>query len=142
MDIVAPSHTCYNATNGNLVDPITSTVRVGTGTLDGCPGPATCNDYDTAFGGTSHSSPTVAGAAALVLSGNPILSWDEVRGVLRRTAVRIDAANTNNVGQYVDNDGDGVNEFSQWYGYGRLDVDGAVDESTKLLAAMYMLFRS
>ena len=138
MDIVAPSHTCYNPA---LVDPVTSAVRVGTGTLDGCPGAATCQDYDTTFGGTSHSSPTVAGAAALVLSGDPILSWDEVRGVLRRTAVRIHANNTNNIGQYVDNDGDGVNEFSQWYGYGRLDVDAAVRESTKLLAAKYLLFR-
>jgi len=141
MDIVAPTHTCYQAGSGALVDPVTSTVRVGTGTLDGCPGAASCQDYDTTFGGTSHSSPTVAGAAALVLSGNPVLSWDEVRGILRRTAVRIHANNSNSVGQYVDNDGDGVTEFSQWYGYGRLDVDGAVLESTKLLTAMYLLFR-
>jgi hypothetical protein len=127
LDIVAPSHTAYAATTGAVVDPITSTVRVGTGALNGCAPPAAaCNDYAAAFGGTSHASPTVAGAAALVLSADPSLSWVEVRELLRTTAARIDAAQANAIGQWVDNDGDGVAEFSQWYGYGRLDVDAAV----------------
>jgi hypothetical protein len=88
------------------------------------------NDYamnpSVGFGGTSHSCPTVAGAAALVLSVRPELTWVQVREILRTTAVRIDAGQTNLIGQWVDNDGDGVNEFSQWYGYGRLDVNAAV----------------
>ena len=138
MDIVAPSHTCYAAGTGNLVDPTTSTVRVSTGVLDGCPGAATCNDYDTSFGGTSHASPTIAGTAALVLSVNPTLSWDEVRGVLRRTAVRIDAGQTNAIGQWTDNDGDGIEEFSQWYGYGRVDVNAAVHEAAKFYVAQHL----
>ncbi|MFD1343305.1 S8 family serine peptidase [Litorisediminicola beolgyonensis] len=127
MDIVAPSHTCYAPGTG-LVDPTVSTVRVGTGAMNGAvaPAPATANDYDATFGGTSHASPTIAGAAALVLSTDPTLNWVQVREILRTTAVRIDAGNTDPIGQYVDNDGDGVNEFSQWYGYGRVDVDAAV----------------
>lgn len=129
MDIVAPSHTCYAAGTGNVVDPTTTTVRVGTGALDGCPGAPTCNDYATSFGGTSHASPTIAGTAALIFSCCPLYSWEEARQVLRSTAVQIDAAQANATGQWVDNDGDGVNEFSQWYGYGRVDVEAAVRES-------------
>jgi hypothetical protein len=136
MDIVAPSHTCYDG-GGNLVDPTTSTVRVGNGALDGCPGAPTCLDYATSFGGTSHASPTIAGAAALVLSVFPLLAWDEARAILQRTAVRIDAGQTNAIGQYVDNDGDGLAEFSQWYGYGRVDVAEAVRETAKLAVATY-----
>ena len=77
------------------------------------------------------------GTAALVLSVFEVLGWDEVRAILRRTAVQIDAAQTNTVGQYVDNDGDGVAEFSQWYGYGRVDVAEAVREAARLAVAAY-----
>jgi Subtilase family len=136
MDIVAPSHTCYDP-NGNIVDATTSTVRVGNGALDGCPGPGTCFDYETSFGGTSHASPTIAGTAAIILSVFPLVAWDEALEILRRTAVRIDAAQADPVGQYVDNDGDGVAEFSQWYGYGRVDVAEAVRETAKLAVAAY-----
>ncbi|MGQ0569589.1 MAG: S8 family serine peptidase [Armatimonadota bacterium] len=140
MDIVAPSHTAYSG--GALVDPITSTVRVGNGTLDGCPGAPVCNDYATSFGGTSHASPSIAGTAALTLSANPLLWWDEARDVLRRTAVKIDSANTDPIGQYVDNDGDGVPEFSQWYGYGRVNVAAAVQEALLLYIAQLRLLSS
>lgn len=140
MDIVAPSHTCYDRATGDLVDPTTSTVRVGNGALDGCPGAAMCLDYATDFGGTSHASPTVAGTAALILSVLPLLAWDEVRAVLQRTAVRIDAAQGNPIGQYVDNDGDGIAEFSQWYGYGRVNVAEAIRETTKLAVAAFQVW--
>jgi hypothetical protein len=136
MDIVAPSHTCYD-TGGNPVDPTTSTVRVGNGALDGCPGVPSCLDYATNFGGTSHASPTIAGSAALILSVFPLLAWDEARAILQRTAVRIDAGQANAIGQYVDNNGDGIAEFSQWYGYGRVDVAEAVREAAKLAVATY-----
>ncbi|WP_299602085.1 S8 family serine peptidase [uncultured Tateyamaria sp.] len=123
MDIVAPSHTAYD---GGLVDPTTTTVNVGTGALNGAVPPVIANDYSTNFGGTSHASPTIAGTAALVLSMDPSLNWIQVRNILRTTAVRIHAGNTDPTGSYVDNDGDGVAEFSQWYGYGRVNVDAAV----------------
>jgi hypothetical protein len=134
MDIVAPSHTAFAPPNDRLIDPITSTVRVGTGNLNGCLGPTVCTDYAATFGGTSHAAPTVAGAAALVLSVAPRLSWLEVRRILRTSAVRIDAAQTDLTGRWVDDDGDGVAEFSQWYGFGRLDVDAAVRAARDLTA--------
>jgi hypothetical protein len=142
MDIVAPSHTCYALVGGALVDPITSAVRVGTGAVDGCVAPATCNDYATSFGGTSHSSPTIAGTCALVLSANSLLAWDEVREILARTAVKIDFGNTDPIGQYVDTDGDGVADFSQWYGFGRVDVAAAVEEALLLYVAEINLLAS
>ncbi len=140
MDIVAPSHTCY--LNNALVDPTTSTVRVGNGAIDGCPGAPLCNDYATTFGGTSHASPTIAGTAALILTANPLLAWDEVKEILQRTAVRIDFANTDPIGQYVDSDGDGVAEFSQWYGAGRVDVAAATEEALLLYVAELNLLAS
>lgn len=124
-DLVAPSHTAYDAAS-NLVDPILSTVRVGTGAVDGCPGAAVCNDYATSFGGTSHSTPCVAGGIALILSARPELNWIQVRDILRQTCVRIDAAQANAIGQWQDLDGDGVIDYSRWYGAGRLDLDAAV----------------
>jgi len=93
------------------------------------------NDYSIDFGGTSHSCPTVAGAAALILSVRSNLNWVQVREVLRNTAVQIDATQANAIGQWVDSDGDTVVDFSQWYGYGRLDVNAAVtaiDDTTPL----------
>ena len=91
-------------------------LRVGTGALDGCPGPATCNDYAASFGGTSHASPTIAGTAALVLSatrvrlgrgqGDPAANRgpdrlrEATRWPVRRQRRRRRA------------------EFSQWYGHG------------------------
>lgn len=88
------------------------------------------NDYamnpSVGFGGTSHSCPTVAGAAALILSVRPELTWVQVREILRTKARPIDIGQANSIGQWVDNDGDGINEFSQWYGYGCLDVNAAV----------------
>jgi subtilisin family serine protease len=93
-------------------------------------------DYDSTFGGTSHASPTIAGTAALLFSVNPFLTWEEARDILRRTAIRIDANQTNAIGQWVDNDGDGLVEFSQWYGYGRVNVDAAVEEALNLYVAI------
>lgn len=133
MDIVAPSHTTY--LTGNLVDPIISSVRVGQGNLDGCPGAQTCNDYAASFGGTSHSSPTIAGTCALILSANPLLTWREAMDIIRRTAVKIDFAQTNTIGQYQDVNGDGVREFSNWYGYGRVNVLEAVRDALNLWVA-------
>ncbi len=75
------------------------------------------------FGGTSAAAPTVAGIAALILSKDPSLSWTQVRDRLRNTAVQIDVANTDPVGQWVGG-------FSQWYGFGRVDAASAVCGTT------------
>ena len=71
------------------------------------------------FGGTSAAAPTVAGIAALMLSRDPGLTRTEVRDILRATAVQIDLANTDPVGQWAGG-------FSQWYGFGRVNAASAV----------------
>lgn len=71
------------------------------------------------FGGTSAAAPTVAAAAALMLSIESTLTWINLRDILRATAVVIDPGNTDINGQWVGG-------FSQWYGFGRLDINAAV----------------
>lgn len=73
-------------------------------------------NYTNDFGGTSSACPGAAGVAALVLSVNPQLRWQEVREVLRGSCDRIDPQG----GEY---DGNGR---SQFYGYGRLNAEKAV----------------
>jgi len=72
-------------------------------------------NYTNSFGGTSSACPGAAGVAALVLSRNKNLRWDEVRDILKRSAERIDPQG----GQY---DATGHSPF---YGYGRLDAHAA-----------------
>ena len=86
------------------------------------------------FGGTSAAAPTVAAAAALILSANPGVRLEEVRTILRNTAVKIDPNNANATGRWRDvnglistNPGYVGPNFSQWYGFGRLDVAAAVE---------------
>ncbi len=138
-DFVSPSHTAY-IPGGGVYDPITSSVRVGTGTVDGC-NVGTCNDYDSSFGGTSHSTPTAAGAVALILSARPSLNWVQVRDIIRESCARIDGAQANAIGQWQDLDGDGAIDYSRWYGAGRLDVAAAVGlalDGTRPLADIYV----
>lgn len=130
LDVVAPSNSSRQP-EGTLNDPITSAVRVATGDVNGCQGQPGCMDYADSFDGTSHSVALVGGAAALILSANPALTWSEVQDILRQTAKRIDFDNTDPNGQWVDRDGDGVKEFSKWYGYGRIDLAKAVAEALK-----------
>ena len=57
------------------------------------------------FGGTSSATPLCAGAAALVLSANPALTYIEAREVMRNSAVKFDLANADPVGQWLDANG-------------------------------------
>lgn len=124
-DLVAPSHTA-NDKAASRVDPILTCVPVGTGTVDGCPGPAACLDYAATFGGTSHATPTVAGAIALMLSAKPDLTWIQVLDLLRASCARIHPNNNDPIGVWQDLDGDGKFDYSRWYGAGRLDVHAAI----------------
>ena len=74
-------------------------------------------NYTNSFGGTSSACPGAAGVAALVLSVNPALKWDEVKDLLRRACDRIDP-------QGGDYDASG---HSPKYGYGRLNARTAVE---------------
>jgi subtilisin family serine protease/subtilase family serine protease len=54
------------------------------------PSDASTADYNPSFGGTSSSTPKVAGIVALMLSKNPNLSPAQVKSILRSTADDID----------------------------------------------------
>ncbi|GAA4725399.1 S8 family serine peptidase [Sphingomonas lutea] len=92
-------------------------------------GPA---NHKNNFGGTSSATPLCAGVAALVLSANPDLTYIEARQVMRDTAIKLDLANTDPTGQWLDASGNpSVTSGqpavrSQWYGYGRVDAEAAV----------------
>jgi subtilisin family serine protease len=74
------------------------------------------DNYTNSFGGTSSACPGAAGVAALVLSRNPSLNWDEVKDILRRSCDRIDPED----GKYD------ANGHSPLYGYGRLNAEKTV----------------
>lgn len=107
----------------NHPDPLTSGIwttdrvssagyNVGT-TADGDPQ----GMFTNSFGGTSSACPGAAGVAALVLSVNPGLAWNQVKELLRRACDRIDPQG----GSY---DANGRSDF---YGYGRLNALKAVE---------------
>jgi subtilisin family serine protease len=77
-------------------------------TNDGDP----AGNFTNSFGGTSSACPGAAGVAALVLSVNPQLRWQEVKDVLKRACERIDPQG----GQYD------ANGHSAKYGFGRLNA--------------------
>lgn len=76
---------------------------VGKGDADGL--------YTNSFGGTSSATPLAAGIAALILSLNPDLRWDQVRKYMMDTADKIDLAH-----------GDYINGSSLKYGSGRVNA--------------------
>jgi hypothetical protein len=90
-------------------------------------------NYKNSFGGTSSAAPLTAGVAALLLSANPDLTWVQVRQILIDTSIQIDLGNADPVGQWIDTDGDGNVDFSQWYGYGRINAQNAVQEALNLV---------
>lgn len=127
LDVVAPSSDT-NVDGQALHNPpvnygITTTAEVGAGNLPGAGGRM---NYTNRFGGTSASTPLVAGIAALVLSANPDLTWMEVRDILRNTATKINRTNTDSLAQYVDTDEDGMPDYSRVYGFGRVNAYAAV----------------
>lgn len=131
IDVCAPS--------SGGTDAICTTDFVGGGTLAGSDDPGASLDYVDTFGGTSSAAPLVAGLAGLILSANPNLTWVEVRDILRSTAEKIDAANTDINGEWVDINGDRVSDsgldpyFSNWYGYGRINAQAAVEAAQALV---------
>lgn len=73
---------------------------------------------------TSGATAYASGVAALILSTNPCLTNIEVAEILKSTADKIDADNTNPEAQY-----DPITGHSLWYGYGRINAYKAVLEA-------------
>lgn len=92
------------------------TLGITTTDVTGGAGYSTGN-FTSAFGGTSSACPLAAGVAALVLSVNPSLTWQEVKSVLEQTADKIDTA-----GGAYDTNGRSV-----FYGFGRVNARAAVE---------------
>jgi photosystem II stability/assembly factor-like uncharacterized protein/subtilisin-like proprotein convertase family protein len=75
-------------------------------------------DYTSYFGGTSASTPIVSGVVAMMLARNPGLTWRDVKHILVRTAIRVDATDPGwSVGTFPHN---------EKYGFGLVDAGAAV----------------
>ncbi|NDJ62560.1 MAG: S8 family serine peptidase [Chloroflexi bacterium] len=101
--------------------PSSSVGRQGVTTTDraGFTGYST-TDCTSTFGGTSSSSPLVAGIVALMLDANPNLTWRDVQHILVNTAERNDPTDgdweQNGAGRW----------YSHKYGFGRVNAGAAV----------------
>lgn len=101
--------------------------------------PNTNCEHTATMNGTSSATPVVTGAVALLLSANPNLGWRDVKHILAVTADKNhpSAAATShpisaaNLSGYTYQDGWITNaagyHFHNWYGFGRINVDKAVD---------------
>ena len=105
IDVLAPSHRGYNAT-----DPYTGTLNATTTdrtgnagynntnpvancpTAEGTPPPANAQSYTNCFGGTSFASPLMAGIAGLVFSANQTIGLNRVsvQQIIQDTTDRIE----------------------------------------------------
>ena len=93
-------------------------------------------DYVSAFGGTSSAAPATAGVVALLLEAEPALSWRDVKHLLAVSARKIDPDITASRAAFKGHpyiaqhawltNGAGYN-FHNWYGFGAISVDAALD---------------
>jgi subtilisin family serine protease len=99
-----------------------------------------CN-YTNGMNGTSSAAPMMSGVIALILEANPALTWREVKDILAKTAVQVDAtraATTVTTGMtgasvgtpFVAEQGWITNaagrKFHNWYGFGVANASAAV----------------
>ncbi len=99
-----------------------------------------CN-YNSVMNGTSSAAPSTSGSLAVIASANPALNWRDVRHIMINTARKVDA---NQPGVNLTFKGrDGVAQtyaalpgwqtnaaglpFHNWYGFGLIDIDRAVE---------------
>ncbi len=78
------------------------------------------SNYTSFFGGTSSASPLAAGAIALALQANPLLSWRDVQALIVETARMndpLDTSWTTNAAGY---------EISEKFGFGAIDAGALV----------------
>ncbi len=107
---------------------------------------AKCN-YTSTFNGTSSATPVLSGVIALLLEANPNLTWRQIKYILAKTAsadffetgvIAHPLGSTLPTGydweqKWVTN-GAGY-KFHNWYGFGRVNVDSAVEMAKTFLTA-------
>ena len=76
--------------------------------------------YRSDFNGTSASTPTVSGVAALMLQSNPALTWRDVRLIMAKSARKNHPTDPGWV-SYA-----GLKDFNPKYGFGAVDAAAAV----------------
>lgn len=112
LDLVAPSH----AADLSVPTASRKMIHTVTGT----------NTYAEAFGGTSHATAMVAGAAALVLVADPGLRAAEVREVLRASSRTVGLGRPELAWSADPASG---RHHSPYLGFGVLDVEAAVQKA-------------
>jgi hypothetical protein len=108
-------YSCFGAAVAVAAPSSGGTLGITTTDVTGNPGYAQGN-VTFGFGGTSSACPLAAGVAALVLSVNPSLTWQQVKAVLEQSADKID----------VDAGGYDAAGRSDLYGFGRVNAYAAV----------------
>lgn len=118
LDIVAPS--CDIDTDAYYDSHVTYKYKDGIPTTDvqGILG-YRMGDYAPLFCGTSAATPLAASIVALILSANYDLSLDSVRDIIHLTADKVSPQDA----RYDEN------EFSPFYGYGRINALKAVERA-------------
>jgi len=81
----------------------------------------TQRNYTYAMNGTSSATPMVSGSIALVLDACPNLSWRDVRWLIAKTAIKVDASNPS----WIIN-GSGL-DYSIDYGYGKINPNAMIE---------------
>ncbi len=110
---------CDYSNEGSELDVVAPSGKTGmkgdvyTTDIAGDDGYESPGDYTSSFGGTSAAAPQVSGIAALILSLNPDLEYDEVPGIITSTADRLIRNNQ--------------------YGYGLVDAHKAVSQTLDML---------
>ncbi|MGE0763059.1 MAG: S8 family serine peptidase [Bdellovibrionales bacterium] len=103
--------------------------------------------YDIAFNGTSAAAPVVSGAVALILDANAALTWRDVKHILAQSARQVSTGTTSFANSYVSSpsgytweqgwvtNGAGFH-FHNHFGFGMIDVDGAVSIAKTYVSAL------
>mgnify|MGYP002078344428 CR=1 FL=1 len=114
-------HVVTAPSSGGNTDIITTDLLGGNGyNYVGASGELSDRDYTQTFGGTSSSTPLVAGIVALMLEARPTLGWRDVQEILIRTARHINPSDslwrTNSAGF----------TFNPKFGSGLIDANAAL----------------
>ena len=93
-------------------------------------------NYVSTFNGTSAAAPNASGAVALLLEAQPELTWRDVKYILAESARQIDSdiepvqylvGGTVYVAQLPWTTNAAGYRFHNWYGFGAVDVDDALE---------------